>query len=185
MSAPGGPPAHQRRQRGLKLTLTLPRAAPALVDLDLDLALLAFDCDDDADSPDSADSDGYVSVLRRPPARSPAPAASPAQSRARRPCRPPRLPRERYQSITAIPGLGSTNFEELRLETYMQSLVATGTARPHPAFSPAAVIPPAFSAPFVDGVAAPLVAGMTMPLINGGGVPSPPPADADVEMPDA
>ncbi|KAJ7286817.1 hypothetical protein C8J57DRAFT_1495311 [Mycena rebaudengoi] len=66
---------------------------------------------------------------------------------------------------------------ELRLETYMQSLVATGTARPHPAFLPVAVISPAFSAPFVDGVA--------VPLLGGGGVPAPPPADADVGLPDA
>jgi hypothetical protein len=49
----------------------------------------------------------------------------------------------------------------------MQLLVATGIARLHPAFSPTAVIPPAFGAPFVDCV------------------PAPPATDADVEMPDA
>ncbi|KAJ7194819.1 hypothetical protein GGX14DRAFT_677884 [Mycena pura] len=39
---------------------------------------------------------------------------------------------------------------ELRLETYLQSLIATGTARPQPAFAPALVIPPTFSTPFCD-----------------------------------
>jgi hypothetical protein len=67
----------------------------------------------------------------------------------------------------------------------MQSLVATGTARPHPAFSLAAVIPPAFSAPFVDGVAVPFAGRVPVPLLGGGGVPAPPATDADVEMPDA
>ncbi|KAJ6533980.1 hypothetical protein DFH09DRAFT_1405742 [Mycena vulgaris] len=57
---------------------------------------------------------------------------------------------EVFQSITAIPGLECTSFEELRLETYLQSLIATGTARPQPAFAPALVIPPAFSPPFCE-----------------------------------
>ncbi|KAJ7189026.1 hypothetical protein C8R46DRAFT_1341642 [Mycena filopes] len=57
---------------------------------------------------------------------------------------------EVFQSITATPGLESTSFEELRLETYLQSLVATGTARPQPAFCPAVVIPPAFAAWFCE-----------------------------------
>ncbi|KAJ6488200.1 hypothetical protein C8R47DRAFT_510267 [Mycena vitilis] len=56
---------------------------------------------------------------------------------------------ELFQSITAIPGLESTSFEELRLETYLQSLVATGTARPQPAFARSGVIPPGFAAQFV------------------------------------
>ncbi|KAF8161835.1 hypothetical protein K438DRAFT_2025742 [Mycena galopus ATCC 62051] len=46
------------------------------------------------------------------------------------------------ESIAAIPGLESASFEELRLETYRQSRVAIGTARPQPAFAPAVVIPP-------------------------------------------
>ncbi|KAJ7650989.1 hypothetical protein FB45DRAFT_889279 [Roridomyces roridus] len=57
---------------------------------------------------------------------------------------------EMFQSITAIPGLESTSFEELRLETYLQSLIATGTARPPPASAPALVIPPAFQAQFCE-----------------------------------
>ncbi|KAK7057817.1 hypothetical protein R3P38DRAFT_2843163 [Favolaschia claudopus] len=57
---------------------------------------------------------------------------------------------ELFQSITATPGLESTSFEELRLETYLQSLVATGTARPQPAFAPPLVIPPAFAAQFIE-----------------------------------
>ncbi|KAJ7921471.1 hypothetical protein B0H13DRAFT_1984835 [Mycena leptocephala] len=57
---------------------------------------------------------------------------------------------ELFQSITATPGLESTSFEELRLETYLQSLVATGTARPQPAFARALVIPPGFAAQFVE-----------------------------------
>ncbi|KAJ7716394.1 hypothetical protein DFH07DRAFT_1068390 [Mycena maculata] len=57
---------------------------------------------------------------------------------------------EMFQSITAIPGLESTSFEELRLETYLQSLVATGTARPPDAAAPALVIPPAFQPQFCE-----------------------------------
>lgn len=40
--------------------------------------------------------------------------------------------------------------QELRLETYLQSLIATGTARPPPAAAPALVIPPAFQAQFCE-----------------------------------
>ncbi|KAJ7744650.1 hypothetical protein B0H16DRAFT_1559720 [Mycena metata] len=61
-----------------------------------------------------------------------------------------KLEGEIFQSITAIPGLESMSFEELRLETYLQSLIATGTARPQPAFCAALVIPPAFSAQFCE-----------------------------------
>ncbi|KAJ7033497.1 hypothetical protein C8F04DRAFT_1396098 [Mycena alexandri] len=61
-----------------------------------------------------------------------------------------KLEGEVFQSITAIPGLESMSFEELRLETYLQSLIATGTARPQPAFCAALVIPPAFSAQFCE-----------------------------------
>ncbi|KAJ7796509.1 hypothetical protein B0H14DRAFT_2914615, partial [Mycena olivaceomarginata] len=57
---------------------------------------------------------------------------------------------ELFQSITVIPGLESTSFEELRLEIYRQSLIATGTARPQPAFAPPLVIPPAFAPQFVE-----------------------------------
>ncbi|KAJ6497365.1 hypothetical protein C8R45DRAFT_982673 [Mycena sanguinolenta] len=57
---------------------------------------------------------------------------------------------ELFQSITAIPGLQGASFEELRLETYRQSLAATGTARPQPALAPPLVIPPAFAATFVE-----------------------------------
>ncbi|KAJ7770341.1 hypothetical protein B0H14DRAFT_2967093, partial [Mycena olivaceomarginata] len=57
---------------------------------------------------------------------------------------------ELFQSITAIPGLQSTSFEEIRLEIYRQSLIATGTARPQPAFAPPLVIPPAFAPQFVE-----------------------------------
>ncbi|KAJ7687164.1 hypothetical protein B0H17DRAFT_700158 [Mycena rosella] len=53
--------------------------------------------------------------------------------------------------LSASPAYVRTDtVQELRLETYLQSLVATGTARPQPAFAPALVIPPAFSAPFCD-----------------------------------
>jgi hypothetical protein len=40
--------------------------------------------------------------------------------------------------------------QELRLEIYRQSLIATGTARPQPAFAPPLVIPPAFAPQFVE-----------------------------------
>ncbi|KAJ6631314.1 hypothetical protein B0H10DRAFT_1978168 [Mycena sp. CBHHK59/15] len=53
-------------------------------------------------------------------------------------------PREElFQSITATPGLRGSSFEELRLETYRQSLIATGSARP-PDARFGAGIPPAF-----------------------------------------
>ncbi|KAF7350848.1 hypothetical protein MSAN_01646900 [Mycena sanguinolenta] len=57
---------------------------------------------------------------------------------------------ELFQSITAIPGLQGASFEELRLETYRQSLAATGTARPQPALAPPLVIPPAWASTFVE-----------------------------------
>ncbi|KAJ7286765.1 hypothetical protein C8J57DRAFT_1652019 [Mycena rebaudengoi] len=155
---------------GLKLTLGIPRTAPTFVDLDL--GRLAFDSDDEG-SGSGSDSDGYVSVLQRARAQlsprriagtrrvsravsSPQPIAvvSPPKMQA-----PPTAPvafmrldpqtpaYEVFQSIT--PGYGSTSFEELRVETYLQSLVATGTARPEPASSRADVFLPRFTPQFV------------------------------------
>ncbi|KAJ7099301.1 hypothetical protein B0H15DRAFT_819808 [Mycena belliarum] len=145
----------------------------AVVDLrTLDLELV-FDCDSGSES---GSDDGYVSTLQRLqrtlPSSPPAPRKIAGARRVARAVSAPQTvlmpdveataagagPRARihtpegevFQSITAIPGLECTSFEELRLETYMQSLVATGTARPQPAFAPALVIPPAFSSPFVD-----------------------------------
>ncbi|KAF8161829.1 hypothetical protein K438DRAFT_1859507 [Mycena galopus ATCC 62051] len=147
--------------------------APGFVDLSA-LALeqlVAFDCDD-SDS-DSGSDDGYVSTLLRIQ-RAAAPIVAPRKiAGARRVARAASAPLrvtsdmidvdvpitkrtakkaegELFQSITAIPGLESASFEELRLETYRQSLVATGTARPQPAFAPAVVIPPAFAPQFFE-----------------------------------
>ncbi|KAJ7496549.1 hypothetical protein FB451DRAFT_1208056 [Mycena latifolia] len=152
--------------------------APAVVDLrTLDLEHLAFDCDSGSES---GSDDGYVSTLQRIQRALPPPPPPPRKiAGARRVARAVSSPQavrvmdievqgkatattagvgtgrstpegEVFQSITAIPGLESTSFEELRLETYLQSLIATGTARPQPAFVPALVIPPAFSPPFCE-----------------------------------
>ncbi|KAJ7133674.1 hypothetical protein C8R43DRAFT_1022726 [Mycena crocata] len=151
-----------------------PRAK--VVDLSaLDFEQLAFDCDSGSES---GSDDGYVSTLLRIQRALPvqAPATPRKIAGARRVARAVSSPNsvrtglmvdlevqtgpqrggrttpegEVFQSITATPGLESTSFEELRLETYLQSLVATGTARPQPAFALALVIPPAFSAQFCE-----------------------------------
>ncbi|KIY52420.1 hypothetical protein FISHEDRAFT_55931 [Fistulina hepatica ATCC 64428] len=61
---------------------------------------------------------------------------------------------EIFQSITAIPGLRSQSFEELRVDCYLQSMIATG-ARPKPVellTNRGTVIPPTF-APFHEDIA--------------------------------
>ncbi|CAK5264466.1 unnamed protein product [Mycena citricolor] len=158
---------------------TDPRVKPtpvlraAVVDLSsIPLEEIAFDCDSASDDESGSD-DGYVSTLLRLQ-REMAPAVPRRIAGARRVARaasatlPPKTPDvemqtqgghapkrqmpegELFQSITAITGLESTSFEELRLETYLQSLIATGSARPQPASAPALVIPPAFSSQFFD-----------------------------------
>jgi len=50
------------------------------------------------------------------------------------------------QSITAIPALADRSFEEIRLECYNQSMIATGKPPQavNPSLNPSAVIPPLF-----------------------------------------
>jgi hypothetical protein len=60
-----------------------------------------------------------------------------------------RTPDSLFSSSLFSPHLHFTP-QELRLEIYRQSLIATGTARPQPAFAPPLVIPPAFAAQFVE-----------------------------------
>ncbi|KAJ7796534.1 hypothetical protein B0H14DRAFT_2914718 [Mycena olivaceomarginata] len=115
-----------------------------------------------ANGTDTPRHDGYVSTLLRIQ-RAAVPAVLPRKiAGARRVARAASAPQpmrststgsiddELFQSITAIPWPESTSFEELRLEIYRQSLIATGTARPQPAFAPPLVIPPAFAPQFVE-----------------------------------
>ncbi|KAJ7072979.1 hypothetical protein C8F01DRAFT_1362213 [Mycena amicta] len=145
-----------------------PRTVVDLTSLNLEQIPFAFDCDSDED--DSGSDDGYVSTLLRLQKSLPVVTGPRKIAGARRvaravsspivpgittakmemPVEMAQTPREIFQSITAIPGLETTSFEELRLETYLQSLIATGCARPQPAFTPAMAIPPTFSPQFCD-----------------------------------
>ncbi|KAF7289172.1 hypothetical protein MIND_01378300 [Mycena indigotica] len=151
-----------------------PRTVVDLTSLNLDQIPFSFDCDSD-DEDQSGSDDGYVSTLLRLQKSLPIVSVPRKIAGARRVARAvssPAVPTtmsmevesdttgareantapegEIFQSITAIPGLETMSFEELRLETYLQSLIATGSARPQPAFTPAMVIPPAFSPQFCE-----------------------------------
>ncbi|KAF7288440.1 hypothetical protein HMN09_01396700 [Mycena chlorophos] len=154
--------------RDSKPQLFAPRTVVDLTSLSLDQIPFAFDCDSDEDDEDSGSDDGYVSTLLRLQRSLPLVVGPRKIAGARRVARAVSSPAvattatthsmevettpegEMFHSITAIPGLQTTSFEELRLETYMQSLIATGSARPQPAYTPAVVIPPAFSPHFCD-----------------------------------
>ncbi|KAF7298463.1 hypothetical protein MKEN_01371400 [Mycena kentingensis (nom. inval.)] len=152
-----------------------PRTVIDLTSLDLDQIAFAFDCDSDSDNEasGSGSDDGYVSTLLKLQRSIPVVQAPRKIAGTRRVARAVSSPAvvaardngmdveiqqhqrsatpegELFQSITATPGLETTSFEELRLETYMQSLISTG-ARPPPAYTPATTIPPAFSPYFCE-----------------------------------